>query len=165
MGILKSVGTALDSMLTEYRIIPRVDERFSLQVIPADPMKLAELAGLKKQGCVFLGPTYPKRHYKKIRLQNFDRVGCARAREMSANIGGRLLEGQACLSFIEQYPVPSECGPDIILFGTSEWQTLQRGVPLRHIACLCKVENSWAIGLTWSKDTTYNGVWVVVFDD
>lgn len=165
MSILKAVGTALDSMLAEYRILPRVEEIFSLQVMPADPMKLIELAGLKKQGCVFLGPTYQKKRvYKKIRMKNFDRVSCKRAGEMAANIGGRLLEGQACESFLKQYPVPSEHGPDIILFGTSEWQTLQRDTPVRRIACLCKVENSWVADLTWSEDTLYYGIWPVVFD-
>lgn len=164
MGILKAVGLVLNPMLGEYRILPNVEEMFSLRVIPADPMKLAELAGLNQQ-CVFLGPAYPRRHYKKIRMKDFGQVSSERAQEMAANIEGRLLEGQACESFLRQYPVPSEYGPKVVLFGTSEWQTLQRGTPVRRIACLTKTGNSWTTGLTWSEDTIYNGVWAVVFDD
>lgn len=164
MSILKTVGTALDSILTEYRVLPNINEMFSLKVMPADPMKLAELTGLKTS--VFLGPYQERRIYKKIRMINFDRVSCARAQELATNMGGRLLKGQAYESFLKQYPLPNKNGPDVILFGTSEWQTWQRNTPLRHIACICKErdENSWTVGLTWSKDTTYNGVWPVIFD-
>lgn len=166
MSILKAVGSVFDSIL-DYHMLPRVDEMFSLQVIPADPLELVKLAGLQEKSCAFLGPAYQrKRIYKKIRIKNFGKVSRTQAQKEAKNLGGRLLEGQAYESFLLKYPMAKETDPDIILFGTSEWNTFHKSdIIIRRVACLCKENGTWVPDLTWSEDTLYYGTWLVVFDD
>ncbi len=148
-----------------HAFLPKIGEEFQLDVIYREPAVLAELAGINKGECAFIGPYFEGRSiYTNVTLQYFGVTNLAQAQVEAKKLGGRLLEGQAWESFQKRFPVPDNNRPEakFVFFGTSEWEMSHNGV--RRIACLCNKDGTWKPGLSWSV-AAENGLWLVVKDE
>jgi hypothetical protein len=102
--------------------VPADDEWFNLKVDnDVDPMTVVVSAGYNAKGWKSLGPKFTGKKTYRAKLVRLGYVrNLAEARNKAAEMGYRLVEGQARESFKAKFPKPD--GKGLILFGGSEWQ-------------------------------------------
>lgn len=110
----------IESIEAAKSVVPADEEWFDFEYDSVDPMEIIRSTGCDPSGWKYLGPNlegHIKYRAKLIRLGTRD---LTKAQQFAADLGYRLVEGQALETFQKKYSVLDNDSP--IIFGGSIWQ-------------------------------------------
>jgi hypothetical protein len=140
-------------------VVPAIGEDFFLTVDnDINPMDIVVNAGCDPSGWKYIGPPLSGQMSYQVKLIKLGFVNdLTEAKSEAAEMGYRLLEGQARDAFRIQYPVYDGNGG--VIFGGSEWEFPDDD---RRVTALAHTGNEWAPVFCWStKDFDETDRWAV----